>query len=207
MKKTSLLSAAAILLGAGLSGCGGGEEAATTPEAAPEAAKSAPATPAMPTNTPMPTGISASIQEKMIEAAAAEQGIDADVEFDGDGMTMKVNDEEHGEVNVGYGSQAKLPDDLPEDLPIYEGLALSIVNQVEVEEIVTIMGTSADSIDKIGSFYKEQAAAQGWTLGNENVVPGMVHSMMYEKGDRMMQVALTPAPTGGTQVTLNSGKK
>lgn len=162
----------------------------------------------MPANVALPGGISAEMQEKMIEAAAAHAGVDADIELDGvNSGTFKVNDAEHGEMSTSFGESAALPDDLPEDLPVYDGMVPSVVNKAAEGNVVNIIATSSDTFEKISSFYKEQTAAQGWNLSSENEMPGVTHALMYEKDNRMLRVVLTPAPTGGTQIMMSSGEK
>lgn len=115
------------------------------------------------------------IQEKITEKVAekaAEKAVEAQtggkVDIDSNNGSMKIKDEKTGAV-VEWGTQAKLPDGWPSDVPIYPGAAIR--GSLSVKDGMSVNLETTDSVDKVSSFYeakfsgfkKELAMASGET--------------------------------------------
>lgn len=98
------------------------------------------------------------IQEKITEKIAekaAEKAVEAQtggkVDIDTNSGSMKIKDEKTGAV-VEWGTQAKLPDNWPSDVPVYPGAAIRA--SMSTNEGSTLSLETTDAIDKVSSFYK-----------------------------------------------------
>lgn len=98
------------------------------------------------------------IQEKITEKVAekaAEKAVEAQtggkVDIDSNSGSMKIKDEKTGAV-VEWGTQAKLPDNWPSDVPVYPGAAIRA--SMSTNDGSSLSLETTDSIDKVSSFYK-----------------------------------------------------
>jgi hypothetical protein len=61
------------------------------------------------------------------------------------------------------GESVKLPDGFPSSLPIYPGANLYAASKTNSTDYY-VAATTADSFDKVASFYKSQLESNGWTI-------------------------------------------
>lgn len=94
------------------------------------------------------------LAEKMMEERLEKQGIEADIEKDGESMTITT---EEGEIEIGVTKE--WPDDTPDDIPRF--------TKGEVESITTVMGSvivtiNTDSYNDVADYIKTLEQA-GWS--------------------------------------------
>ena len=118
------------------------------------------------------------LTEKMIEAAAAKDGIKADVDIDDETVTIKTDE---GTSTFSSGSKAKIPDNFPKDVYVYE--KADIVSALSVPDGFSIMLQTKDAPDKVSAAIKARFTASGWTEEMTMNQGGMV-MLGYRKGDR-----------------------
>ena len=126
-----------------------------------------------------------SASEEMVESAMRAQGQEAEVTMDSETMQIKTDD---GDMSIGEGT--KLPDQWPDDVPVYKGLKL--LTAMKMKEGFSIQGTTADSQEKVTAFYKEQATKGGWTEDMVMTQPQMA-MLNYSKDNRSLAVVVTAA--------------
>lgn len=126
---------------------------------------------------------SESAAEKVVESAMAAQGQKADVSIDSDSMKVTTSE---GTMSIGEGT--KVPDNWPSDVPVYAGVKL--VTAFSTPEGAALQGTTTDSAAKVESFYKDQAAKNGWTE-DASVKQGEMVSLIYKKEKRVLSVITT----------------
>jgi hypothetical protein len=147
---------------------------------------------------------SETIAEKVMEKAI-EAGTDgkADVNVSKDGEGFTITGTEDGEtMTMKMGDQAKLPDNFPKDIPMYEGLALMVVTSMGADEGHMVQGTTADALDKVVAFYKKEVAAKGW---KEEMVQSQadVHMLIYSKEKRSLNVTIGKDEDNGGQTFVS----
>ncbi len=85
---------------------------------------------------------------------------------------------------------------MPEDIPIYPGATDQ-----------TIMGTlimfsSADPVEDVAKFYRNQMPGQGWTAGEESTL-GNIVTQEWTKGNRKASLMISPKDEGGCTVMIS----
>jgi hypothetical protein len=71
--------------------------------------------------------------------------------------------------SISIGGNVALPANFPSDVPIYPGSKIKLATKSEKGDYSVTLTTS-DSQEKVSSYYKEQMAAKGWVLDNEEVL-------------------------------------
>ena len=125
-----------------------------------------------------------------------------------DSYTMEVKGTE-GEIKMSVGEGAKLPENLPTDVPTYPGMTVTLSQSMAEKEVFNIQGTSTDSFDKVAAQFKSDTAAKGWTEATalDQNLPGKEMKMLqYTKEDRTLSIMLN-AQEGGTNITISTSKK
>lgn len=159
------------------------------------------------------------LAEKMVEQAAQAEGADVDVDMSSGSMKIRGRDKEGGTVDVSIdgesatvtsedgtatmtaGAAAKIPDDFPKDVPLYEKMKVMAVQQDSASGAFSITAQSQDSVAKIAEFYKKQAESNGWTQASEMSQGAAMHMLGYSKGDRNMNLVLA-GENGATNIQL-----
>ena len=167
-------------------------------------------------------------QEKLIEGAMNQalkaEGRDADVNVSVDEGTVSYQvKEDDKEVNVSVnedsgnvsmqmtgpdgavttttmGTQTKVPENFPKDVPVYPGLELTMAHADAAAGPFAIQGLTADTMEKVASHYTDTMAKQGWTETTNMKQPEMTMAA-YEKEGRTTSLMLT-TQDGKTAVTL-----
>jgi hypothetical protein len=121
--------------------------------------------------------------EKMIESAMRAEGQKADVTINSETMQVKTKD---GDMSFGEGT--KLPEEWPDDVPVYKGLKL--ISAMKTKEGFSIQGTTTDSHDKVAEYYKEQVAKSGWTEDTVMTQPQMA-MLTYKKDKRTLAIVIS----------------
>ncbi len=123
--------------------------------------------------------------EQAMESAIRSSGQEGDVEVDAGTMKITTAD---GQMTFGEGT--KLPDNWPDDVPVYEGLKL--LTAMTAPEGSTIQGTTTDSLDKVTEFYKDRVTKDGWTEQTTMTQPQM-SMLSYTKEQRTLVVTIGAA--------------
>lgn len=139
--------------------------------------------------------VSEKLAEKMIESAAAKDGVKADVDISGDKVTVKTKD---GTTTYAAGAGAKVPENFPKDVYIYSGA--TVLSSVSVPDGFTVMLQTKDASDKVVSTLKSKLTADGWKE-EMTMNQGEVVILGYKKGERSAVVNVTSA-NNVTQIGL-----
>jgi len=89
----------------------------------------------------------------------------------GDGLVSgnrSLNFNQNGN-SISIGGNVALPANFPSDVPIYPGSKIKLATKSEKGDYSVTLTTS-DSQEKVSSYYKEQMAAKGWVLDNEEAL-------------------------------------
>lgn len=180
LRLLTLASAACLVMALG--GCGSGEGDTTTKVDIDESGEKV----SIQTNDPEQGGVSMSVSEGGVEIQAGEQN-----------------------MQVKAGENVQLPDDFPEDVPLYDPLQIRLVSSDEEAGAVNLMGIIPDKPAKAGEAYQKAAEAAGWKL-QERVSPvAQMVILRLSKGERelvanfaetgaecTLTVSVTPADKG-----------
>lgn len=103
------------------------------------------------------------------------------------------------------GVSAEIPDNFPEDLPVYPGATPAQGRGAELDGVpmsaVQLMTTDAPS--RVLDYYRAELERSGWTI-EESREMGDNASMTATKGDCEASVLITPASDGGSDIYLVS---
>lgn len=152
------------------------------------------------------SGTSASNQaaERVIEQAAQQQGIEADVQITDEGASFSMNaSSERGAETIQSGENLPLPENLPKDIPLPDALKVTMINTAATNEVFNIQATNKLSVDELVQFYKTQAPARGWKEVSASALAGVMASLEYEKEDRVLRVIVNNG-NGWSMLTLNT---
>ena len=148
--------------------------------------------------------------EKVIEAQAKKDGKDVDVKMnsaDGSMTITSTDGKEKVDMKSGdksftiqtkdgtmvAGDAAKLPESFPKDVPVYPGAKPTLVSTMAGNETFNVNFDTADTIDKVGAYYKKELTANGWqeqqTMNQAGDRP--MQMLNYTKGERMVMVTVT----------------
>jgi len=153
--------------------------------------------------------------EKAIESGAKASGgnVDVDVKKDGavtvtsteNGTTSTATFSENGgqvsvkgadgEMVMTSGADAKIPEDYPKDIPQYAGVKLETVMSNATQAIYTTEATTADALDTVVAWYKQQLGAGGWNE-EQNVKMGgdtPMNMFVYSKEGRQLMITVSKA--------------
>lgn len=156
------------------------------------------------------------------EETASADGKDVDVEIDPDSGNVTVKSDEgdlsisvendsgefeltnkEGTVKIATGKEAKIPDDFPDDVPLFPGFKPDMVQSLP-NGTIALAGSVQVSIPAVKMHYDRAARAQGWTETG-SIAEQHVASLSYTKDDRMLQVTATP-DVAGTMISLTTGR-
>ncbi len=139
-------------------------------------------------------GQSEEAREQAMEDAAAEQGIDADVELDDDGNVESLAiDQGMGAMQGQVGINLELPEGFPEDVPLYPGLSIHAANAMPQGHMV--QASTEDDRQEVIDFFKERLTAEGWTEAESNEA-GQMLQMRFTKGQRVTGITIMPGNPG-----------
>ena len=137
------------------------------------------------------------VAEKAIEAGSGGQ---ADVDISGDSANITMKTADGTEVEIGTASN--VPDDFPEDVPLYPGLTVQSTAKESSKQMFTVTGSSEDAFTKVSEHLKSKLVEEGWTEDSAVTTPQM-HMLNYKKDGRVANVQVIDA-NGATQVTVTT---
>lgn len=141
------------------------------------------------------------IAEKMIESAAAKDGVKADVKISDDKITIKTD---KGQVTYAAGSYTKLPDNFPNDVYVYKDA--NVVSAVTAPNGFSILMETKDNKDKVFNTVKSKFTEGGWKeemimVQDENRI------LTYRKDKRTVNIIVTEEKKRSTiSMTVDMGK-
>lgn len=143
--------------------------------------------------------------EKVAEKAAekaieAHTGKDADVKIDKESMRINTKD---GEMSMTSGKSAKLPDNFPNDIPMYRGYVLDMA--MEVPQGYSLSFTSKDEMSTVAEWYLKEMVNKGWAK-EASMDMGDQTMLVFKKGERGVNLVIAP-DEDQTRISLNSVKR
>jgi len=134
--------------------------------------------------------------DKAIENRLAREGVNAKVDSSEGKMTIQTKD---GTTVVTGGKDAKVPENFPKDVYVYEGA--TIRGAVSVPKGFNLVMETDDSADKVLGTIKSKMIGLGWK--EEMTMNQDKHSMVsYKKGERTAMVNISPDKK--THITLTT---
>lgn len=130
--------------------------------------------------------------------------------------TGNVNFEDNGkkvtyegeEGNFSYEQSDKLPDNWPNDFPIYPGVKIEGSSSMESEGTkgVSVVWESDDSVDEVAEFYKKELPLKGWTV-TSSFTQDESSTFSFNKGESEGILGMTRKDTGKTSISATIGVK
>lgn len=136
--------------------------------------------------------------EKAIEAASGEK-----VDVDTAGKKMTMTDKETGQTSEVDMAAKSMPEGWPASLPQYPGSTIEMTQTHKLDagtSLIVAMKT-ADSPDKVTSFYDEKATAAGFKQ-QSTMTAADNGQTMYESADQMFGF-LYVVEDGATRISLS----
>lgn len=134
--------------------------------------------------------------EKMAEAAAEREGVKAKFNIDDQGLTIETKE---GISTYAGGKNAKVPDNFPKDVCVYEGATL--LSSVSVPNGFHLNLRSKDAADKVAGSIKSKMVAEGW---KEEATLTQAEQIIftYKKDKRSANFVVTGGDEDETQIIL-----
>lgn len=114
----------------------------------------------------------------------------------GEGVTVKSSD---GQTTSTYGTNAKLPDTWPSDIPIYSPSTIVAASKSGDSHYSASFKTN-DSTDQVSAYYKQELPKQGWKNINESSY-GDGTILSYKKNDRSLTFSVSNQANEDTEKT------
>ena len=138
--------------------------------------------------------------EKAIENKLAREGVNAKVDSSGEKITIQTKD---GTTVVSSGKDAKVPENFPKDIYVYEGA--TITGSVSVPNGFNLVMETGDSADKVLGTIKSKMTGLGWKE-EMTMNQGKSSIVSYKKGERTAMVNINSDQKTHIQLTANEKK-
>lgn len=127
-----------------------------------------------------------SIADKAAETAV-EKATGVKVDTKGEKVTISTDE---GEATIS--SDAKLPDDFPSDVPIYDDakIGTAMTNEVQGGKSYLVGMESDDDAAEVFDWYKKAFEDEGWKITSTMEVGDSVGGLSAEKGDVRVSLAI-----------------
>jgi len=136
------------------------------------------------------------------EKLAKQQGVDMDIDRDGDKATYTMAGPDGSKVQVG--ENLKVPDGFPDDVAVYPDL--KIVSATSVPQGFMVQGQTKDAVGKVAGFYANKMKSDGWEKEGEFSQGDTMQSLSFKKDGRNASVNVISGDDGTTvQLTATSG--
>lgn len=119
-----------------------------------------------------------------------------------DGQQMNITGPE-GNMKMQSGAGAKIPEDFPEDVPLYPGATIQMVMENE-EDTFSLVSSTGDDMTKVTEFFKKSCVDKGWKEVMVMAQGPEMSILNYEKNDRVLSVMLALAD-GEVSVNITTG--
>lgn len=142
--------------------------------------------------------------QKVTEKLAEDQinrELDGQGEFAYTGDGWQYEDEETG-TQVQVGENVSIPDNFPDDVPLYPGAkARSVSYNPEQDLHGFVVLVTNDDVDTVMAWYADQASKNGWTQSGSFNMEG-TQMLMFTQGDRAMNVSSAPTEEDDNYATM-----
>ena len=142
--------------------------------------------------------------EKMIEHQASQDGQEVDVDLDSSAGTYSVTSKE-GNTQVNFGGQGgSVPEGWPEDVPVMEGLNITVSHSSSSDGQNTITGSISKPVEEAAGYYKKAFTDNGWTeddVSTMNMQGMNMTNLRYTKDSRTVTANIVQQGDT-TQLTL-----
>lgn len=136
------------------------------------------------------------------EKIAKQQGVDMDIDRDGDTATYTMSGADGTKVQVG--ENLKVPDGFPDDVAVYPDL--KIVSASSMPQGFMVQGQTGDGVEKVAGFYMDKMASDGWAKEAEFSQGDAMRTISFKKEARTATVNVIKGDDGTTlQLTAMSG--
>lgn len=139
---------------------------------------------------------------------AVEQATGVDVEQDGDSVTITSEDDEGGQVNITTGEGAEVPDEFPDDFPLYDGdvTGSSSVASPDGSMVVVTVETK-DDFDTVKDFFDKAFADEGWNVifqmsSSEGGSQGISYTLEKDERNATLTIDTTDGVTTITHTVM-----
>lgn len=156
-------------------------------------------------------GISMTACTETVAEKAAEKAVESKtggkVKIDSKKGSVEIKGKD-GEIKIGAN---KLPDDFPDDLPIYKPskIQTSMNNTIQGKKTYAATLSTEDGFEAVVDFYKKKLTDNGWTEASSfssGEGDTQLTTLGYEKGDAIATVVISKAD-GQTQIGINHTPK
>jgi hypothetical protein len=150
-------------------------------------------------------GCSEKVEEKIAEKVAekaieANTGTKANIDINKESLQITTKD---GEMSITSGKSAKVPDNFPKDIPVYNGSVLDMA--MEVPQGHSLSFTTKHSMPKVSEWYLKEMISKGWTKEAHMDMKNQT-MLVFKKGERGVNLVITP-DNGHTRLALTSVKE
>jgi hypothetical protein len=125
--------------------------------------------------------------EKTMEREMAKQGVKADVQVSDDKMTIQMKD---GSSSFSTGRAAKIPDNFPKDIHVYDGATTLAV--ITMPSGFSLQLETKDDVAKVAETYKKTMAFDGWGSETTYASPQQT-TLSYKKDKRSVNIMVMTA--------------
>jgi hypothetical protein len=133
--------------------------------------------------------------EKAIESGMAKDGNKAKVDISGGKVTIETKD---GTTSYSGGKDAKVPDNFPKDVYVYDGA--NVIASIAVPDGFNLTLETKDGSDKVLAAVKGKMPGNGWK--QEMEMNQNNNSMItYKKGERTVTINIA-SQSGATQISI-----
>lgn len=110
-----------------------------------------------------------------------------------------------GEVEVK--KLGELPEDFPENFPIYPGAEIkeSFLSQDQESSAFSVIWQTTDSVETVGRYYDQELAAEGWDVNDVAEDAGAI-VFSFSQGDFTGFAAIDSLEAGEVVISVSMGK-
>lgn len=110
------------------------------------------------------------------------------VEASEEGVRISGEEEGGGAVVGQFGEAVEIPDDFPQDVPLYPDAKVVAAMMSEGQGMLTLR--TGDTPEQVAKYLREQFEREGWSFGSELDLMGQ-QMLAFEKGDRIGAVQIS----------------
>ena len=123
--------------------------------------------------------------DKAAEKIAKQNGVDMDIDHDGDKATYTIGGADGTKVQVG--ENLKVPDGFPDDISMYPDM--KIISSSTVPQGFMVNGQTTDDVEKVATFYTDKLTSSGWTKESE-FAQATMRATTFKKDTRTASVTV-----------------
>lgn len=135
------------------------------------------------------------VERQIEKSLEADGGGKAVVDIDGENISIETED---GSMKLSGGGKAKVPDNFPEDVLVYEGADVQVA--LSMPDGFSVVLQTKDAQAKVVDFYSAKMVDKGWSREMSADMGGQ--KMLAFKKDNRVVSLVTTGVDGGTQIAL-----